>query len=409
MKIIERIKNSLIIQILLGMLLGCIFTVAFPEFTPLAETLGDLFIRALKSIAPILILLLVASAIANQQTNQQPKVRPIFFLYLAGTLAAAFLSVGMSFLAPVEVHLMDGLPSSNAPEGIRAVFVSILFKLVDNPINALIEGNYLGLIVWGVGLGLTLRHSTDSTKRIFLDISGCITQIVHFVIHLAPLGVFGLTVQTLSSSGFNGLLGHLHLLSLLMVTMAIFALIVNPLLVFIMTKQNPYPLLFFCLRESGIPAFFTRSSTANIPINIKICETLGLDKETYSVSIPLGAAMNTAGAAITVSILTLSAVHTLGIQVDFFSAVLLAIVSALCACGASGVAGGSLLLIPLAASLFGINNEVAMNIVAIGFMIGILQDAVETAVNSSTDVFYTAAILNRKSNKVSQEQPASET
>jgi serine/threonine transporter len=405
MQIIDLIKNSLIIQILLGMILGCIYALSFPEISIYAETLGNLFIRALKSIAPVLILMLVASAIANQQANQKPKVKPIFMLYIAGTLAAAFLSVGVSFLYPVEIHLMENLPASNSPEGIGAVFIRILFKLIDNPINALIEGNYLGLIVWGVGLGLTLRHATDSTKQVFLDLSGCITQIVRFVIRLAPLGVFGLTVQTLSSSGLNGLLSHIHVLSILLITMGIFALTINPLLVFLVTRKNPYPLLFFCLRESGIPAFFTRSSTANIPINIELCQKLGLDQETYSVSIPLGAAMNTAGAAITISVLTLSAVYTLGIQVDFFSAVLLAIVSALCACGASGVAGGSLLLIPLAASLFGINNEVAMNIVAIGFMIGILQDAVETAVNSSTDVFYTAAILKHKNDNQAEFNP----
>ncbi len=396
MRIISSFRQSLILQIIIGIILGCLLAVSFPTLSLYTGFLGELFIKALKSIAPLLVLVLVASAIANQNTQQKPNIKPIFFMYLTGTLAAGFLAVAISFAFPLTVNLLDKLPQSQPPEGIRQVLMSIVFKLVDNPVTALIDANYLGLIVWGVGLGITLTKASDSTKKVFLDISSCISRIVTFIIRFAPLGIFGLTMQTVSNSGLAGLASYVNLLAVLLLAMALFALVVNPAIVYLKMRRNPYPLLFICLKESGTTAFFTRSSAANIPVNMALCKKLKLDEDTYSVSIPLGATINTGGAAITISILTLCAVNTLGIHVDFFTAVLLAIVSALCACGASGVAGGSLLLIPLACSLFGINNEVAMNMVAIGFMIGVIQDAVETAVNSSTDVFYTAAVYYAK-------------
>lgn len=405
MLIVRWIQHHLISQICIAIVLGTGIGLWKPELAAYTSILGELFIRALKSIAPVLILILIASAIANQQIGKTSGIKPIILLYFLGTLAAAFLSVTLSYFYPIHIELTQSFDTASAPQSIQEVLKGVLFQLVDNPIRALMEGNFLGLVVWGVALGITLNTASNSTKTIFLDISSCISRIITFIIRLAPIGILGLTMQTIANSGLEGLLSYLNLLALLLVAMAIFALIINPLLCFFYLKRNPYPLLFLCLKESGLTAFFTRSSAANIPVNLELCKRLNLDKDIYAISIPLGSAMNTGGAAITVSVLTLAAVHTLNIPIDFLSAFLLAVVSALCACGASGVAGGSLLLIPLAASLFGINNDIAMNIVAIGFMIGVLQDAVETAVNSSSDVFYTAVVcemLKSKSAKAAE-------
>lgn len=392
-------SGSLVLQIVIGISAGIIVASFAPDVAPKVEFMGGLFVGALKAIAPVLVFILVASSIANQKKNTQTKMRPIIILYLFGTFASALIAVALSFLFPTNLVLVAGIQGTTPPEGIAEVIHTLLFKLVDNPINALLTGNYIGILTWGVGLGMALHHASDSTKQVFADVSHGISQMVRFIIRLAPLGIFGLVASTFAKIGFSALAGYLHLLSVLLSAMALIALVVNPIIVYVMTRRNPYPLVFQCLRESGVTAFFTRSSAANIPVNMALCEKLNLHKDTYSVSIPLGATINMGGAAITITVLSLAAVHTLGIQIDIFSAILLSVVAAVSACGASGVAGGSLLLIPLACSLFGISNDIAMQVVAVGFIIGVVQDAAETALNSSTDVVFTAAacdVLKRK-------------
>lgn len=384
-------NGSLVLQILLGIIAGVVVAIGYPTFAPKVEFLGGLFVGALKAIAPILVFILVASSIANQKKNTQTKMRPIILLYLFGTFTSALTAVGLSFIFPTNLLLVESVTGTTPPEGIAEVIHTLLFKLVDNPVHALITGNYIGILAWGVGLGLALHHANDSTKQVFADVSQGISHMVRFIIRLAPIGIFGLVASTFAKTGFSSLTGYAHLLAVLLGAMVIIALIVNPIIVYAMTRKNPYPLVLRCLRESGVTAFFTRSSAANIPVNMAICEKMKLHEDTYSVSIPLGATINMGGAAITITILTLAAVHTLGIQIDIFTAILLSIVAAVSACGASGVAGGSLLLIPLACSLFGINNDIAMQVVAVGFIIGVIQDAAETALNSSTDVIFTAA------------------
>ena len=357
--------------------------------------LGDLFVGALKAVAPILVLVLVASAIANRRASHTSQMRPIVIMYLVGTLAAAFVAVVMSMLFPTSLALQVTDMSANAPQSITEVLRSLLEKLVDNPVNALLTGNYIGILVWGVLLGVFLHHAADSTRRMLQDTADAVTHIVRIVIRLAPIGIFGLVAGNLAASGLSVLGDYARILAVLLSSMLIMALLVNPLIVWVKTRQNPYPLVFTALRESGVTAFFTRSSAANIPVNLALCERLRLEKDTYAVSIPLGATINMGGAAITITVLTLAATHTLGINVDFGTALLLSVVAALSACGASGVAGGSLLLIPLSCALFGISDNVAMQVVAVGFVISILQDSAETALNSSTDVVFTAAVASR--------------
>ncbi|BDM65170.1 serine/threonine transporter SstT [Shewanella sp. NFH-SH190041] len=407
--LLARVVNgSLVLQILVGILAGVALAQWSPEGAKQVEFLGGLFVGALKAIAPILVFILVASSIANQKKNTQTSMRPIVVLYLFGTFAAALTAVMMSFLFPTTLVLAAGAQGATPPEGIGEVIHTLLFKLVDNPINALLTGNYIGILTWGVGLGFALHHASNSTKQVFADMSHSISQMVRFIIRLAPIGIFGLVAATFAKTGFAALAGYLQLLAVLLGAMAIIALVVNPLIVFVMTRRNPYPLVFQCLRESGVTAFFTRSSAANIPVNMALCEKLKLHEDTYSVSIPLGATINMGGAAITITILTLAAVHTLGIEVDIFTALLLSILAAVSACGASGVAGGSLLLIPLACSLFGISNDVAMQVVAVGFIIGVIQDAAETALNSSTDVLFTAAACESASRQQSLSRTGAE-
>jgi len=313
-------------------------------------------------------------------------------MYLLGTFSAALTAVIVSFIFPSTLQLTTGATDITPPAGIVEVMHGLLMSIVANPIHALINANYIGILVWAVGLGFALRHSNDTTKNLITDVSNAVTFIVTVVIRFAPIGIFGLVASTLATTGFGALWGYAQLLLVLIGCMAVVALVINPLLVFLQTRRNPYPLVLMCLRESGVTAFFTRSSAANIPVNMSLCEKLNLDRDTYSVSIPLGATVNMAGAAITITVLTLAAVNTLGIPVDLPTALLLSVVAALCACGASGVAGGSLLLIPLACNMFGIPNEIAMQVVAVGFIIGVLQDSCETAINSSTDVMFTAAV-----------------
>ncbi|MFS1437990.1 serine/threonine transporter SstT [Shewanella sp. 10N.286.48.A6] len=398
--LLARLANgSLVLQILAGIVLGVLLATFSTSAAGQVSFLGDLFVGALKAVAPILVFVLVASSIANQKKNAHTNMRPIIGLYLAGTFAAALTAVLFSFAFPTTLVLVGGVEGTNPPQGIAEVLNTLLFKIVDNPVNALLTGNYIGILAWSIGLGIALHHANESTKKVISDLSDGVTTIVRFVIRFAPIGIFGLVSGTIAATGFDALAGYAQLLVVLVGAMAFIALVVNPIMVYVKIKRNPYPLVFKCLRESGVTAFFTRSSAANIPVNMALCEELKLHKDTYSVSIPLGATINMGGAAITITVLTLAAAHTLGIQVDFLTAVLLSVVAAVSACGASGVAGGSLLLIPLACSLFGISNDVAMQVVAVGFIIGVIQDSAETALNSSTDVVFTAAACEAAENK----------
>ena len=313
-------------------------------------------------------------------------------LYLVGTLSAAFLAVLMSTLFPTTLLLSISDVAMNPPQGIGEVLNNLLFKIVDNPVSAVLNGNFIGILMWGVAIGLTMRHANEASRTMLADLSHAITMIVRVVIRLAPVGIFGLVAGNLAEFGFSALQGYARILTVLLSSMLIMALVINPIIVYVKMRKNPYPIVLTALRESGITAFFTRSSAANIPVNMALCERLKLDENTYAVSIPLGATINMGGAAITITTLTLAATYTLGIEVDIATALLLSVVAALSACGASGVAGGSLLLIPLACGLFGIPNDVAMQVVAVGFVISILQDSAETALNSSTDVVFTGAV-----------------
>ncbi len=383
--------GSLVMRILIAIIAGILLAGLMPSAAIPAGFLGMLFVNALKAVAPVLVLVLVASSIANQKSNSQTSMKPIVGLYLVGTFLAALIAVIMSFLFPTTLTLMTADHSTVPPSGIVEVFNVLLLKMVDNPVSALMNANFIGILVWGVALGFFLRHASESTKNMLSDLAHGISSIVRFVIQLAPFGIFGLVSSTIAKTGFGALIGYTQLLVVLISTMLIVALIINPLIVYLKIRKNPYPLVFRCLRESGVTAFFTRSSAANIPVNMQLCKNLNLHEDTYSVSIPLGATINMGGAAITITVLTLAAVHTLGIQVDIATALLLSLIAAISACGASGVAGGSLLLIPLACSLFGIDSNIAMQVVAVGFIIGVLQDSCETGLNSSTDALFTAA------------------
>ncbi|QQX81875.1 serine/threonine transporter SstT [Shewanella sp. KX20019] len=397
----KLVNGSLVLQILAGIIAGVVLATVSKSGAENVAFLGELFVGALKAIAPILVFVLVAASIANQKKNAKTNMRPIVVLYLFGTFCAALTAVLMSFAFPTTLVLVTGAEGATPPEGIGEVINTLLFKLVDNPVNALMTGNYIGILAWGVGLGLALHHASDSTKQVFADVSHGVSQMVRFIIRLAPIGIFGLVSATFAATGFEAIAGYAQLLAVLLGSMVIIALVVNPAIVYYKIRRNPYPLVFTCLRESGVTAFFTRSSAANIPVNMALCEKLKLHEDTYSVSIPLGATINMGGAAITITVLTLAAVNTMGVQVDILTAILLSVVAAVSACGASGVAGGSLLLIPLACSLFGISNDVAMQVVAVGFIIGVIQDSAETGLNSSTDVIFTAAACEAAERKQS--------
>lgn len=390
--ILKKIASgSLVTQITIGIAAGVIFAVAAPAAAKSAGLLGGLFVGGLKAVAPTLVFVLVAASIANQTRGANTNMRSILLLYLIGTFMAALVAVTMSFLFPTTLTLVATETTATPPEGIGQVLRTLLFRMVDNPVNALATGNFLGILAWAVALGFSFQHASDGMKSILNDISRGVSSIVKLVIRFAPLGIFGLVAQTISTTGFSALSGYTHLLQVLLGSMLIIILVVNPIIVFLKTRRNPYPLVFTCLRESGVTAFFTRSSAANIPVNMDLCKRLNLNEDTYSVSIPLGATVNMGGAAITITILTLAAVHTLGIKVEIVTALLLSLVASVSACGASGVAGGSLLLVPLACSLFGVPNDISMEVVATGFIIGVVQDSAETALNSSTDVLFTAA------------------
>jgi len=385
------LQMGLIPQITIGIIAGVLLAVIWPDTAQSVSLLGQLFISALKAVAPILVLALVTAAIANHQQGQPTHIRGVLLLYVIGTLVAAVVAVIASFVFPTELTLELPEVSGNPPGGVVEILRNLLLSAVTNPVSALMEGNFIAILAWAVGLGLMLRQGRDATRQVVNDLSDAISGIVRAVIRFAPLGIFGLVANTLADAGIGALLEYGRLLAVIVGCMLFVALVTNPLIVFLHTRQNPYPLVFACLRGSAITAFFTRSSAANIPVNLNLCDRLGLDPDTYAISIPLGATINMAGAAITISVITLAAANTLGIPVDFPTALLLCVVSSIAACGVSGVAGGSLLLIPLATSLFGISTEVAMQVVAIGFVISVVQDSTETALNSSTDVLFTAA------------------
>lgn len=382
-------KTNLIKRISLGILCGALLAVLFPQASAIG-LLGEIFVGGLKAIAPLLVFALVANALSQQKKGEKSNMKTVIMLYLLGTFAAALVAVLVGFVFPLEIDLADAKQSLSPPDGIGQVLSNLLLKLVDNPLNALISANYIGVLSWAVVFGIAMREASHHSKELLRTSAEVTSKIVEWIINLAPFGILGLVYTTISGKGFQALQSYGLLLLVLIATMLIVALIINPLIVFIMLRKNPYPLVWRCLRVSGVTAFFTRSSAANIPVNMKLCRDLNLNPETYSVSIPLGAAINMAGAAITINTLTLAAVHTLGIQVDFATAFVLSIVAAISACGASGVAGGSLLLIPVACSLFGISNDLAMQVVSVGFVIGVIQDSCETALNSSTDVLFTA-------------------
>ena len=384
-------RTSIVTQIVISLVAGTIFALVWPDAAARVEILGTLFISALKAVAPILVLILVIAAISNQQPGQTTQLKPILGLYLVGTLSAAMVAVVASMAFPSTLVLKDASTGMTAPGGISEVLLQLLKNMVDNPVNALLHANYIGILVWAVGMGIALRQGAEHTRQVMTDFSHGITLIIQAVIRLAPVGIFGLVASTIATNGTQVLAGYAHLLLVLIGCMLFIALVVNPAIVWWKIRRNPYPLVLMCLRESGVTAFFTRSSAANIPVNLAIAQRLNLDPTTSGVAIPLGATINMAGAAITISVLTLAAVNTIGMVVDVPTALLLCVVSAVCACGASGVPGGSLLLIPLACSLFGISNDVAMQVVAVGFIIGVLQDSAETALNSSTDIIFTAA------------------
>lgn len=383
--------GSLVSQIVIGLVAGVILAYFSPESAHFVAIFGDLFVKALISVAPVLVFFLVVASIANHRQGAKSHIGRVIALYLIGTFVAALIAVLVSFMFPLSIQLQATIDSISPPDNVGQVLLTVLLNAIDNPINALLNANYMGILVWAIALGLALRTAHEATKELTRNLSDAVSFVVRLVIRFAPIGIFGLVAGTIANTGFSALLDYARLLAVLIGCMLIMALVVNPIIVWTQIRRNPYPLVFICLRESGVTAFFTRSSAANIPVNLNLSRKLGLNEDIYSVSIPLGATINMAGAAITITVLTLAAVNTLGITVDIGTALLLSIVAAVAACGASGVAGGSLLLIPLAASLFGMPNEVAMQIVGVGFVIGVLQDSAETALNSSTDVLFTAA------------------
>lgn len=401
--ITQRYKDgNLIIQILVGIVLGGALgfmahsgNIFASNLTDFAAILGSLFVGALKAVAPVLVFVLVSASIVLKEFGRANGMKNIIVLYLIGTFLASLAAVCVSFIFPTSLVLQNtSVAMSAAPSNISVVLKDLVYKIVDNPLNAITSGNYIGILAWAIAIGLALRHCSNETKRVFKDISEAITRIVKFVIRLAPFGIFGLVSISVAQTGFAALGGYAKLLLVLVGTMLFVAFVINAIIAFVVTKKNPYPLIMTCIKESAITAFFTRSSAANIPVNMNLCKKLELNEDLYSISIPLGATINMAGAAVTIAVLSLSAVYTLGIEVGFWNALLLSIIAAIGACGASGVAGGSLMLIPLACSLFGISNDIAMQVVAIGFIIGVVQDSVETALNSSTDVLFTAIVSN---------------
>lgn len=384
-------KIPLIHQIAVGLIIGILIAVFLPGAVPVVGIFGDLFVRALKGVAPLLVFILVMNAMVQRKEGGDTQMKPIITLYVIGTFAASIVGVVLSFLFPQTLMLQLGNAKVNPPSGIAEVVHNLVLNIVDNPLNAILNANYIGILAWAVIIGLALhKAASPETKHVLEDLSAGITKVVTWVIHFAPLGIMGLVTQSISASGLSALISYFSLLGVLLGSYFLVALMMNPIIVYLNVRKNPYPLVWATIRESGIYAFFTRSSAANIPVNLTLCKRLGLNPDTYTISIPLGATINMAGASITISVLSLAAAHTLGVAVDLPTALLLCIVSTVGACGASGVAGGSLLLIPVACASFGISNDIAMQVVGVGFIISIIEDACETALNSSSDVLFTA-------------------
>ena len=389
------ISISLVIRILIGLIIGAVLGLVVPQATAIG-ILGDIFVGALKAIAPLLVFFLVISSLSNATNSHGGVIRTVIILYMFSTFLAAFIAVIASRLFPVQMVLVDAVTDTAAPQGIVEVLKNLLMNVVSNPISSLANANYVGILAWAVLIGLAFKAANDATKKVLNDISNGLSQVVTWIINLAPFGILGLVFTTVSQNGMDIFTSYGKLLLVLVGCMLFIYFVTNPILVYWCIRKNPYPLIFKCLKKSAITAFFTRSSAANIPVNMKACEEFGLDKDTYSVTIPLGATINMDGAAITITVMTMATAATLGIGVDLPSAIILSILAALSACGASGVAGGSLLLIPLACSLFGISDAVAYQVVAVGFIIGVVQDSVETALNSSSDLLLSAAAEMRQ-------------
>lgn len=382
-------ETALIKLIAIGLVIGIILALFVPKIIPVIAVFGKLFVNALKAVAPILVFVLVMNAL-SQKSESSSTMRPIVILYVIGTFCASLVAVTASFLFPTTLSLKVADATITPPSGIVEVLQNVIMKVVDNPINALTNANYIGILAWAVIIGIALRPAGDAVHEVLADVAKAVTQVVQWVIRFAPFGIMGLVADAIGTSGIAALLGYAKLLAVLLGAFFSVALIMNPLIVWFKLGMNPYPLVFTTLRESGLYAFFTRSSAANIPVNMGLCKRLGLDENLYSVSIPLGATINMAGASITIAVLSLATAHTLGIYVDMPTALLLCIIATVGACGASGVAGGSLLLIPVACSSFGISSDISMQVVGVGFIIGVLQDSCETALNSSSDVLFTA-------------------
>ena len=381
---------SLIKRIIGGLIVGVILGVVVPNAAWIG-IFGDLFVTALKSIAPILVFFLVMHALATMKKGKSTNMKHIIVLYLIGTIAAAATAVIASYIFPCTLTLPESVEAATAPpQGIWEVLTNVMINAVSNPIGAIVNANFIGVLVWGVIFGLALKHASEGTKDVLANVADAMGTAIKWVISCAPFGIMGLIFTTISTTGFSAFGEYLRIIAVLVGAMLFVAFIINPLIVFLNIKQNPYPLVFKCVKDSGIMAFFTRSSAANIPVNMELCKNLGLDEDKFSVSIPLGATINMAGAAITITVLTMATANTLGIAIDVPSAILLSVLASLGACGASGVAGGSLLLIPMACSMFGIPAEVAMQVVGVGFIIGVIQDSCETALNSSSDALFTA-------------------
>ena len=382
--------TSLVLRILIGLVIGAVLGLLCPKWTGIG-ILGQVFVSALKAIAPVLVALLVASSIAKAKGGLGARFRTVITLYLVSTLCAAVGAVVASFLFPVTITLQGAEAGGSAPGGLSDVFLTLLTNMVMNPVQALAQANYIGILFWSIILGFALKlMASERTIDVFSDLADVVSQVVRWVIQFAPFGILGLVFSAVSDNGLEIFTTYGKLILLLVGCMLFNTLILNPLWSFIACHKNPYPLLWTCLKESGFNAFFTRSSAANIPINMALCKKLGVDEDFYSVSIPLGATINMNGAAVTITVMTLAVAHTVGVEVGFVAALLLSVIATLGACGASGVAGGSLLLIPMACSFLGIGNDIAMQAVAVGFIIGVIQDSVETALNSSSDAFFTA-------------------
>ena len=386
-------RLSLVSRIIIAIILGIGVAVVFPNVAPYLSLLGDLFIKALKSVAPILVFVLVLSSIANFKVGHGTNIKPIILMYAIGMLLAAFSSVIVSIVFPSTLFLDISTQVDLQPPGsLSEIFKNLLLSFVANPVTAISEANFIGILAWAVALGAAFRHASETTKVVLTDAATAVNHVIRLVINFAPVGIFGLVAVTFAEAGLSTLESYAHLLAVLIGTMFFVALVINPIMVAFVTRKNPYPLVFQCLRESGITAFFTRSSAANIPVNLDLAKRLGVNESTANVAIPLGATINMAGAAVTITVLTLATVNTLGIATDFTTMLILSVIATISACGASGVAGGSLLLIPVACGLFGISSDIAMQVVAIGMVISVLQDSTETALNSSTDVLFTAAV-----------------